>query len=133
MSNTEYAISLPFTLGFTGSIDTTTDQRKIWADRVLSVVGTALGERPQRYYFGSKVHFESFENVEQAQDGIERAISEAFAKYLPLLTFREITSTYSQDTGVLDVTVLYSLPDESLSEVKIGTVQINGSEPPKEL
>lgn len=132
MSNTEYAISLPFTLGFTGSIDTTTDQRKIWADRVLSVVGTALGERPQRYYFGSKVHFEAFENVEQAKDGIERAISDAFAKYLPLLTFREITSTYSQDTGRLNVTVLYSLPDESLSEVKIGTVQINGSEPPKE-
>jgi phage baseplate assembly protein W len=132
MANTEYTVSLPFTLGFTGSVETTIDQTKIWSDKVLTVVGTALGERTQRYYFGSKVHFEAFENVEQAKEGIEKAVSEAFSAYLPLLTFRGIRSSYSPDTGQLNVTILYSLPDEALSEVKIGNVQIDGNQPPKE-
>jgi phage baseplate assembly protein W len=133
MANIEQAISLPFTLGFTGSIDATTDQRKIWADRVLSVVGTAVGERAQRYHFGSKIHFATFENVTSAESQLSRDISEAFSMHLPLLSFNDLQTSYSQSTGVLDVTVFYSLPDGTESTAQVGTVQISGNQPPKEL
>lgn len=133
MANIEHAIKLPFTLGINGSIETTTDQRKIWADRVLSVIGTALGERAQRYYFGSKIHFDSFETVTAAEEQLYRHIAEAFSDYLPLLEFSDLQTSYSKDTGVLDVTVFYSLPDETTTDTKIGTVMITGTQPSKEI
>ena len=133
MANIEHAISLPFTLGFTGSIEATTDQRKIWADRVLSVIGTAVGERVQRYYFGSKIHFDTFENVSSAESQLSRDISEAFSMYLPLLSFNNLQTSYQQDTGVLSVTVFYSLPDGTEDTTQVGTVQISGNQPPKEM
>jgi phage baseplate assembly protein W len=133
MANIEHAISLPFTLGFTGSIETTTDQKKIWADRVLSVIGTAVGERVQRYYFGSKIHFDTFENVASAESQLYRDISESFSTYLPLLSFNNFQTSYKQDTGVLNVTVFYSLPDGTQDTTQIGTVQISGNQPPKEI
>ena len=133
MANTEHAISLPFTLNTNGFIETTTDQRKIWADRVLSVIGTALGERAQRYYFGSKIHFDNFQSVTAAEEALYRHISEAFSDYLPLLNFNDLETSYSEDTGVLNVTVFYSLPDNTTTETKIGTVLITGTQPPKEI
>jgi phage baseplate assembly protein W len=133
MTNIEKAISLPFTLGFTGSIESTTSQSKIWADRVLSVIGTAIGERVQRYYFGSKIHFDNFDTVSKAESQIYSSISEAFSMYLPLLGFTDLQTTYSKDTGTLNVTVFYSLPDGTQDSTKVGTVQINGNQPPKEL
>jgi phage baseplate assembly protein W len=132
MSNTEYAITLPFTLGFTGSVETTTDQRKIWADKVLSVIGTAIGERVQRYYFGSKVHYEVFDTAAAAPERLEGIISEAFGNYLPLLTFSGLSTTYSQDTGTLTVTVTYYLPDDTEESTKVGVVQITGNQPAEE-
>jgi phage baseplate assembly protein W len=133
MTNIEQAISLPFTLGFTGSIDTTTDPKKIWADRVLSVVGTAIGERAQRYYFGSKIHLSTFESVTSAESQLSRDITEAFSTYLPLLSFEDLQTSYNQSTGVLGVTVFYSLPDGTEGAAQVGTVQISGNQPPKEL
>lgn len=133
MANIEHAISLPFTLSANGYIETTTDQRKLWADRVLSVIGTALGERPQRYYFGSKIHFDNFESVTAAEESLYSHISEAFSEYLPLLNFSDLQTSYSKDTGVLSVTVFYSLPDDTTAETKVGTVLIAGNQPPKEI
>lgn len=133
MANIEQAIKLPFTIGFTGSIESTTDQKKIWADRVLSVIGTAEGERVQRYYFGSKIHFDTFETVSEAESRIYSSISEAFSRYLPLLSFNNLQTSFSQDTGVLTVTVFYFLPDGTDGTTQVGTVQISGNQPPKEL
>lgn len=132
MSNTEYAMVLPFTLGFTGSVETTSDQRKIWADRVLSVIGTSIGERAQRYYFGSKVHSEVFETSGSAADAMKEIVSAAFAAYLPLLTFTDLTTSYSSDTGTLTVTVEYYLPDNTKESTRVGTVQINGTQAAEE-
>ena len=133
MANIEHTIKLPFTIGFTGSIEATTDQKKIWADKVLSVIGTAEGERVQRYYFGSKVHFDTFETVTEAESRIYSHISEAFSRYLPLLSFNDLQTSFSQDTGVLNVTVFYSLPDGTEGTTQVGAVQIIGNQPPKEL
>jgi phage baseplate assembly protein W len=133
MTNIEYTISLPFFIGVTGSVTTTSDQKKIWADRVLSVIGTAVGERVQRYGFGSRVHYDAFETVTQAEAQLESNILEAFSEYLPSLSFNGIQTSYDQSTGALGVTVLYSLPDTAEASTGIGTVRINGTLPPKEL
>jgi hypothetical protein len=53
--------------------------------------------------------------------------------HLPLLSFDELQTSYSESTGVLNVTVFYSLPDGTESMAQVGTVQISGNQPPKEL
>jgi len=42
------AISFPFTLDPFGKTTSTTDQRKIYQDKVLTLLSTAVGERPMR-------------------------------------------------------------------------------------
>lgn len=132
MANVEFAIKLPFTLGATGSVEVTTDQNKIWADRVLSVVGTAIGERVQRYYFGSKVHTEFFDTVSGAESNLPEIVAQAFAAYLPLLTLRNVTTDYNKDLGTLEAIIFYSLPNDERAELRVGNISLNGNLPFKE-
>lgn len=133
MANIEQAIKLPFSIGITGSVETTSDQSKIWQDRVLSVVGTAIGERVQRYYFGSKVHLELFDTATAAAERLPSIINKAFMDYLPLLTLKDVITEFDSDNGVLEATVLFALPSNEISQVKVGTIQIDGNLPFKEL
>jgi phage baseplate assembly protein W len=133
MTVQELAIALPFQIDISGSVASTTDQDKIWQDRVLSVVGTAVGERVQNYYFGSKVHYDVFNTQEDAATKIEAHISEAFMNFLPLLSLRGVASTYDQDSGELNVTVTYLTPTNDLQQANVGTFYKDKDLPPKEL
>lgn len=128
----EVAISFPFTLTSQGTVQTTTSQDKIWADRVLAAVGTGGGERILRQEFGSRIYVQQFSTISEAEDVITREIGEVFNLFLPLLTLRDVITSFSQDTRVLTVEVLYSLPDETTANVKVGSVLINNNQPPEE-
>jgi phage baseplate assembly protein W len=132
MANVEFAIKLPFTLGATGIVEVTTDQNKIWADRALSVVGTAIGERVQRYYFGSKVHTEFFDTASGATTKLPEIIAQAFAAHLPLLTLNNVSVDFDEDTKVLEAIVFYSLPNDEQSQLRVGNISLNGNLPFKE-
>ena len=133
MATVEKAINLPFTIGYTGSVEATVSQSKIWADRVLSVVGTAIGERVQRYYFGSKVHLELFSTASEAQERLPEIVSEAFSSFLPLLKLNRVESSFDSKLGTLTAEVYYTLPDDVRGNVTVGTILIDGNLPFKEV
>jgi phage baseplate assembly protein W len=128
----EYAISLPFTITAYGTVDATGDQRKIWADRVLSAIGTGWGERVLRYEFGTKIHAEVYNTITAAESTIKLEVSRAFNEFLPLLTLDEVITTYSPETNSIKVDVTYKLPNQSEDTLTVGNVSIKGNLPPKE-
>jgi phage baseplate assembly protein W len=129
---TEQALAIPFRILPNGAVDVTTDPRKIWNDRVVAVLGTAVGERIRRHDFGSEVHQELFNTVTGSIDGIERAIDKAFTSHLPLLTFERMTSDFDRYSNTLSITVFYDLPNEEQSQTSIANISLNGSALSKE-
>ena len=128
----EYAVSLPFTITTYGTVGSTSDQRKIWADRVLSAIGTGWGERVLRYEFGTKIHTEVYGTITAAEAAIKLEIAQAFNKFLPLLTLDEVITTYSSAENTIKVEVTYKLPNQNEDTVTIGNVSLKGNLPPKE-
>ena len=56
----EIALSLPFSLNSYGGIAVATEQSKIWADRVRSVLGTSRRERLMHPEIGPLIPFAVF-------------------------------------------------------------------------
>lgn len=133
MSNvSEYAISLPFRINSYGVVEDTSDQAKIWADRVAGTIGTGWGERVLRYEWGTTIYQESFATISSAEDRIKQDISTAFVKYFPLLELVSTETSWKQDTNELSISVLYKLPDSKDAVTAVGSVYIKGNQPSKE-
>ena len=133
MANRETAISLPFSVNLYGRIGTTTERTKIWQDRVRSVIGTYLGERVMRPNFGADVVDAVHETSEEAEIIVENQVRQAFNTYLPTLTLTDVVTDYDESTGVLNVELVYALPDSTIEDVSsttIGLVRIAGTLPP---
>ena len=81
----ESAIFLPFSINAYGNVSSTTSQSKVWADRVLSVIGTTIRERVMRPSFGTIIPYALFENSETASEEISAEVEKAFASQLTLL------------------------------------------------
>lgn len=133
MARKELAITLPFSVNPYGRIGTTTEQSKIWQDRVRSVIGTYLGERVMRPNFGSDVIDAIFESSGEAELIVQNEIRKAFQRYLPSLSLSEINVNYDEETGVMEAEVVYALPNARVDDVTsttIGIVKIAGNLPP---
>lgn len=125
----EKAISLPFSIDTFGTIGTTTEQSKIWTDRVRSVLGTSLRERVMRPTFGTLIPFSLFNNVENAVAEITDEVTRAFGKYLRMLTLTNTNVEQDVYTNSLKVTVTYALPNQEINTTSIGYVTIQGTLP----
>ena len=128
MSN-EIAISLPFVVDPYGAITSTTDQRKIWSDRVRSVIGTNLRERLMRPTFGTLVPSSFMETTDTAESLVSSEVGSAFAIQLPLLSLQSTDVSYDEYTNVLSVTITYDLPNSEQITTTIGMVTLDGSTP----
>lgn len=128
----EIALALPFTITPTGSVATSDNQEKIWSDRVVAVLGTAIGERVNRHYFGSEVHKSVFRTQDEADRGLRAAINIAFETQLPRLTLTRVQTSYDSYEGVLTATVFYRLPNDQETQSVIGGVTISNNEPVRE-
>ena len=128
----EQAISLPFKISSTGSVQTTIDQAKIWQDRVLSVIGTGPGERIQNYEFGSSLFTSVYSTVDAATSILEDKVAAAFIAHLPLLVYKSLDTSYDMSAGILSVTVNYALPNLKETNANIGSVVIQNNLPPKD-
>lgn len=107
----EVALSLPFMINAYGSVSSTTDQRKIWSDRVRSVIGTNLRERVMRPDFGTLVPSAFMETQDAAESLISSETQIAFSIQLPLLTLQSTDVSYDYTLGQLNVTITYALPN----------------------
>jgi hypothetical protein len=106
------AISFPFRVDGYGRITSTSDPRKIWADRVRMVITTYLGERIMRPDFGSELAETLFDDVEDAPELILTAASTAFSEHLPELELVDVLLTSEDpENGEVSIEVVYSIPD----------------------
>lgn len=105
------AISLPFRLDSFGNISSSSDVEKIWADRVKSVIGTALGERVMRPSFGCGLPNNLLDVIANVPGYADGQIQAAFLEWLPNVEFlgTEVLEDLSED-GTLRLNVLYQLP-----------------------
>jgi phage baseplate assembly protein W len=123
----EVALSLPFSIDPYGRVGSTQDQTKIWADKVRSVIGTALRERVMRPKFGTDIPLAVFENQEDAQTQIEFEVNQAFNEQLQKLTLQSVDSVFDEYTGIMQVEVIYALPNDEVTSTSIGLIRIEGN------
>lgn len=127
-SVTPIAISLPFRIDEFGNVATTTDDQKIAADRVRSVVGTAIGERVYRPDFGTTIPSRLFDSAEVVEELISSDIGRAMSKYLPTISLSEVIVRYDDRENIIEVEVLYQLPGGVDSSTTIGIADILNNE-----
>lgn len=120
---------MPFTINSYGKVQTTIDQKKIWADRVYSVIGTLLSERVMRPTFGSDAAKELLSSEEIMIANVENSVRLAFLKFLPVLNLSDVTSSYDSSSNILNIEIIYSLPNQEVVSEKIGFAQLTGNNP----
>jgi phage baseplate assembly protein W len=119
---------LPFSFDSSGALSYTTDEKKIWQDRVVLVVMTGLTERVMRPTFGSTIGESQFESQTTAESAIQQAISAGFAQWLKPLTLTAVTFTTDPADGYLVATVQYKYEKEKNEQsVKIKTAILSRS------
>jgi phage baseplate assembly protein W len=124
-SVTEIAVSLPFTIGPTGRVMETSDQSKIWQDRVRSVIGTSLGERVMRYSYGSTLYREVFDNQTEIAEKIRGIVFDAFTNHIEVLELEDVTTSFDETAGSMAVTIFYRLPNNELNTLTVNSVVAN--------
>jgi len=125
----DIALSLPFKIDAYGKVASTTDNSKIWADRVRSVIGTFLRERLMRPDFGTNIPFSAFNSQEDAENEIKSETSKAFLTQLPLLTLSSIETSFDEYTNIINVSITYDLPNNVTVNTSIGLAALQGTDP----
>jgi phage baseplate assembly protein W len=125
----ELAISLPFKIDALGKVAATLDQSKIWADKVRSVIGTALGQRIYRPQFGCNATLGVFDTEEYTMSSIEDDIREAFSSFLPLLEVQSVNVSFNFETSTAEAEVEYTTPNNIDYVVSLGIATIDGNGP----
>lgn len=119
---TEKAISLPFSFDSSGSLAYSTDEKKIWQDRVVIVVMTRLNERVMRPTFGSEAANALFESTSAASSLIRDTVATAFSNWLKDLILTDVLIYTDPADGYLVVEIVYKYnPIENEQSVKIKT------------
>ena len=124
---TEVAIALPFSIDAYGRVAQTTDQRKIWADKVRSVVGTALNERVMRPLFGTDIPLAIFENQDSASDIVQDLVATSFNTQLPRLELQSVSTAFDSYSSTLNLEITYALPNEEVVSTTIGFIALSGN------
>lgn len=125
----EKALSLPFSIDSYGNVSSTSDQSKIWADRVRSVLGTTVRERVMRSGFGTLIPFSLFDTESSAMSQVKTEVNKAFITQLALLRLDKTTVTVDEYTRVLTIEVIYALPNNEVVSTIVGVVLIDGANP----
>lgn len=123
----EIAISLPFTINAYGDVTSTSDQRKIWADRVRFVIGTNLEERILTPEFGTLVPSAFMETSESAEATIIAEVERAFPSQLDLLTLQSVDVSFDEYTSTTSVNITYSLPNGEVTSTVVAVTYIGGN------
>lgn len=119
------SISFPFTLDPFGKTTSTTDQRKIYQDRVLTLLSTAVGERPMRPTYGTNIAAAMFENQGRVEDAINEAIRTAISTWIPELTVSNIKVIGFLDGGAVNVELNVTLPDFQEDQIRVVSTTLN--------
>jgi len=119
------AISYPFTLDPFGVVESTENQTKIYQDRVLTLLSTAVGERPMRPTYGTDVARAMFENQTDAKKAIDQAIRKAISTWIPEVDVDSVNVTTFDNSGKVGVEVNIILPDFTSTTVNVLSTTLN--------
>jgi len=119
------SISFPFTLDPFGKVTSTTDQRKIYQDKVLTLLSTAVGERPMRPTYGTNIATAMFENQGKIEEAINQAIRTAISNWIPELSVEKINIKGFLDDGAVSVEVNVTLPDFVEASITVVSTTLN--------
>jgi len=125
----EKTFALPFSIDSYGNINSTSDQSKIWTDRVRSVLGTTVRERVMRPGFGTLIPFSLFDTESSAISQVTTEVNKAFITQLTLLRLDKVNVTIDEYTNVLTVEVIYALPNNEVVSTLVGVALIDGANP----
>ena len=128
----EVAVALPFKVDYSGKISFTSDQKVVWADRVKSVIGTAVRERVMRPSYGTLIPYSLFDQDTDAATQIQVEIQKAFNTYLPTLVLENVTATTDIYTNTVSANLSYLLPNNTQVSTSLGVISLAGSNPPYE-
>jgi phage baseplate assembly protein W len=121
----DIAITLPFSISAYGKVADTTDQSKIWSDRVRSAVGTLFYERVMRPGYGTSIPTQVFNNPQEVADTITSEVKRVFAQELTQLTLDSVNVYFDDYSSVLNADITYGLPDKTTVNVNIGLASIS--------
>jgi phage baseplate assembly protein W len=125
----EIALALPFTFDSFKKVNTTSDQNKIWADRVRIVLGTNLRERLIRPDFGTLIPSTFMDNQEQTSMSIETEVQTAFATQITELKLQTVRTSFDEYTNVINIEVDYTLPNLTEITTAIAFISTSSNQP----
>ena len=114
------AITYPFTLNPFGVADTSEVQAKIYQDRIVTLLSTAVGTRPMRPTYGTNLAKAMFENQDDAASAIRSAIKSAISSWIPEVQIDSIEIIGVQEDGRM----LVILPDYTLTSLSVSSVTL---------
>ena len=123
----EVALTLPFSINSYGSVSTTTEQTKIWSDRVRFVVGTNLHERILDPQFGTLVPEAFMQTSDDAEALIIAEVERAFPTQLELLNLQSVNVSFDDYTGTTKVNIIYELPNGEITDTVVAVTYIGGN------
>jgi hypothetical protein len=123
----ELALTLPFSIDSYGKVATTTDQSKIWSDRVRFVIGTNLKERILDPEFGTLVTSAFMQTADDVANMMETEVERAFQSQLELLTFDKVDVSFDEYTGTTNVNIVYGLPNGEITNTVVAVTYISGN------
>lgn len=122
-------MQLPFAISPSGSISDTTDYSKIWEYRVRQAIGTSLGERLLYSDYGMRIPELTFTTMSLAKELVTKEIESVFTDYLEELSLESVDVFFEQDRGLVNVEVIYILPNNNLGDVVLGIAIVSGNDP----
>lgn len=125
----EIALSLPFTFDSFKKVGVSSDQNKIWADRVRIILGTNLRERLMKPNFGSLIPTTFMGNQEETSMSIESEVKNAFATQITELTLQKVSSSFDEYTGIVSIEVDYTLPNLEKITTAIAFITLDNNQP----
>jgi phage baseplate assembly protein W len=128
----EYSIAFPFKFDGNGNVVKTSDQNKLWEDRVLQAIGTLISERVMRPSYGTKIPNSLFSTRSEMEQSIKKEVTAAFLNYLTSLSLQDVQFDYDYETGVRSANLTYSLPNQTVVTTSVGLVLINKTNLPYE-
>ena len=118
-------ISYPYTIDPSGLVSSTSDPRKVYLDRLLTLLSTSPGQRPMLPNYGTDVMRALYENDNDLTISINRAIRSAVAIWIPEISVEEVKVGLPDEFGEATVEVLIKLPNSLLTTLSVTTALFN--------
>jgi phage baseplate assembly protein W len=119
------AINYPFTLDALGRINSTSDNNKIYLDKILTLLSTPASQRPMNPTYGTDIFRALYETGQDYEQAIRESVLRAMSIHLPQITVDSITISDTDDSGTSNVEIYFTFPDGTNSEILLNSKNLN--------